>query len=391
MANHDAGSVTTDELIARARELAARFRKRAAAAEQERTLPDESVAEILEAGFARILVPRRFGGYGLGLETSFEVVREIGKGDASHAWCTALMIEIAHYVACYPQEAQEAVWAGGPDVALAGSIMPLCRVTPVEGGYRLSGRSPFASGVNHASWVFLGGMLTADGPPEWALFLVSREQFEIVDTWATAAMRATGSNTVVTDDVFVPQSHVLRLADLREGSTPGGALNDGPLARSPHILWAPLTFVLPMLGAAQAAYEEVVAWTVTRHTPSGERVAELPSMQASLGRVAADLDAAELLLRRIAATAQAPEPPSLGLRARAMRDFARAAELIVEAIDALVANSGTTAFASSNPLQRAWRDIHFAASHVSLNAETNYAHWGRTALGLERPTQQPFF
>jgi 3-hydroxy-9,10-secoandrosta-1,3,5(10)-triene-9,17-dione monooxygenase len=78
MANHGAGSVTTDDLVARARELAARFRERAVAAEQARTLPEESVAEILEAGFARILVPRRFGGYGLGLETSFEVVRELG-------------------------------------------------------------------------------------------------------------------------------------------------------------------------------------------------------------------------------------------------------------------------------------------------------------------------
>ena len=392
MTNADpGGSVTAAELIARARELAPRFRQRAAAAEQERTLPDESVAEILEAGFARILVPQRFGGYGLGLETSFEVVRELGRGDVSHAWCTALIIEIAHYVACYPQAAQEAVWGDGPDVALAGSIMPLCRVTAVAGGYRLSGQSPFASGVNHATWVFLGGMITGAGPPEWALFLVSREQCEIVDTWTTAAMRATGSNTIVTDEVFVPESHVLRLADLREGHTPGGALNDGPLSRSPHIVWAPLTFVLPMLGAAQAAYEEFVDWTAERRTPGGERVAELASMQASLGRVAADLDAAELLLRRIAATAQAPEPASLELRARAMRDFTRSAELIVDAIDTLVARSGTGAFASANPLQRAWRDIHFAASHASLNPEGNYAHWGRTALGLERPPQQPFF
>lgn len=392
MTDPDAGgAATTAELVARARELAPRFRQRAAVAEQERTLPNESVVEMLEAGFARILVPRRFGGYELGLETSFEVVREIGKADVSHAWCTALMIEIPHYVACYPQAAQEAVWASGPDVALAGSIMPLCRVTAVEGGYRLSGQSPFASGVNHASWVFLGGMITGDGPPEWALFLVSREQYEIVDTWTTAAMRATGSNTVVTDEVFVPESHALRLADLREGHTPGGALNDGPLFRSPHIVWAPLTFVVPMLGAAQAAYEEVVAWTAERRAPGGGSIAELPSMQASLGRVAADLDAAELLLRRIAATAQAPQPASLELRARAMRDFTRSAELIVEAIDTLVAKSGTAAFASSNPLQRAWRDIHFAASHVSLNPENNYAHWGRTALGLERPPQQPFF
>jgi 3-hydroxy-9,10-secoandrosta-1,3,5(10)-triene-9,17-dione monooxygenase len=382
---------TRTELVERARILAPRFRERASAAEDARRLPAESVEEILEAGFPRILVPPRFGGYGLGLETSFEVVRELGKGDVSHAWCAAIMIEIPHYVASYPLEAQEAVWAGGPDVALAGSIMPLAQVTAVDGGYRLSGRSPFSSGVDHAHWVFLGGMIPGDGPPEWGLFLVPREQYEVLDTWATAGMRATGSNTVITKEVFVPANRVLKLTDLREGDTPGGALHRGPLDRSPHIAWAPLTFSVPLLGAAQGAYEEFVARTVDRTGPSGERVADSPLLQAVIGRVAANLDAAQLLLARNAEAAAASEPPSLELRARAMRDYARATELIVEAVDALVAHSGTAAFAASNPLQRVWRDIHFAASHASLNPHSSYSHWGRTALGIERPPDQPFF
>jgi 3-hydroxy-9,10-secoandrosta-1,3,5(10)-triene-9,17-dione monooxygenase len=392
MTNVDAGPVvTTEEVVARARALAPGFRERAAAAEEARTLPSESVAEILEAGFARILVPPRFGGYGLGLAAYFDVVREIGRADVSHAWCTALIIEIPRYIASYPQPAQEAVWAAGADVLLAGSIMPLAHVTVVDGGYRISGHSPIASGVNHASWVFLGGMIPGEGPPEWGLFLVPRDEYEIIDTWSTAAMRATGSHTVVTDEVFVPDSHLVRLAEVREGQPPGGSLHDGALYRSPQVAWAPLTFVLPMLGAAQGAYDDFVAWTARRTTPSGDRVAELGSIQAALGRIAADLDAAELLLRRNAVTAEAPEPPSLTLRARAMRDFARASELIVSAIDALVDNGGTAVFASSNPLQRAWRDIHFAASHLSLNRQNNYAHWGRTALGIERPADQPFY
>ena len=386
-----AAVVGKDELVARARALAPRFRRRAADAEQARGLPAESVADLLEAGFARILAPVRYGGYALGLETSFEVIRELGKGDVSHAWCGALMIEIPRYIASYPQPAQEAVWAAGPDVALAGSIMPLAGVTPVAGGYRLSGRSPFSSGVNHASWVFLGGMIPGDGPPEWGLFLVPRTDYEVVDTWDTAAMSATGSNTVVTDDVFVPETHVLKLADLREGRTSSDERYDGRLYRSPHIAWAPLTFVLPLLGAGQAAYEEHVAWLSGRRAPDGSRVADAPATQAMLGRVAADLDAAELLLRRIAVTAETAEPPSLLLRARAMRDYTRSTQLILDAVDALVAASGTAAFSSVNALQRTWRDVHFAASHASLGAHENYAHWGRMALGIERPAGQPFF
>ena len=116
----------------------------------------------------------------------------------------------------------------------------------------------------------------------------------------------------------------------------------------------------------------------------GVAVAELASVQVRLARAAADLDAAELLLRRALDAAQAPTPPSLALRARIMRDCARAAEFCVAVIDTLIAMSGTAAFATSHPIQRAWRDIHFAAMHVALNPEQNFSHFGRAELGLPR-------
>ena len=205
---------------------------------------------------------------------------------ASHAWCAALMMEQPHYIACYPLEVQETVWADGPDVTLAGSLLPFCEVTPVDGGYRLSGRSSFTSGANYASWLLLGGMIPSAGPPDWALFLVPRDACEIVDTWAVSAMCATGSNTVVTDGVFVPENRALRLADLRDGQTPGTGLHIGPLDRSPLIAWAPLTFVVPMLGAAQGAYDDFLVWVADRMTPGHERVADMPSTQTALGRIA---------------------------------------------------------------------------------------------------------
>ena len=114
-----------------------------------------------------------------------------------------------------------------------------------------------------------------------------------------------------------------------------------------------------MLGAAQGAYELFREWTKTRKGIGGDAVAERTSIQVQLARTAADLDAAELLLRRAADTAGAVTPPSPALRARSMRDYTRAAELSVSAIDALIAMSGTSGFAESNPIQRAWRDIHF--------------------------------
>ncbi len=391
MAGEGKDGASHDDVLTRVRELTPRFRERAAAAEEARTVPRESIDELLAAGITRILVPARLGGYGLGLDTWFEVVREIGKADASHAWCGSLMIHHPHYISQFAEAAQQAVWGEGLDIAIAASVVPSARVVPVDGGYQISGQFPFASGVNHSRWVMVGGMVETGGAPEWTFFLIGPGTFTVADTWFTVGMRATGSNTAVCDGTFVPTSRTIRLADLLEGKGPGGALHAHPIYRAPFISYAPLTFVTPMLGAAQGAYEQFRDWTKTRRGAGGNPIAEITSIQVRLARAAADLDAAELLLRRAVDTAQAPTPPSLALRARTMRDCGRVNEICVAVIDTLIGMSGTAGFAVSHPIQRAWRDIHFAAMHVSLNPEQNFAHFGRAELGLPRDPNQPFF
>jgi len=375
-------------VLARVQALTAMIRDRAAAAEEARTIPREVVDALLAAGISRILIPPRYGGYGLGLDTWFDVVRAIAKADASHGWCASLMIHHPHYLGHFPKAAQEKVWADGIDVAIAASIQPLGRVTPAAGGYRISGEFPFASGINHSRWLIVGSI--AGG--EARFFLIGPKDFKIKDSWFTTAMRATGSNTAVCDDVYVPEDHMVALSEVREGKTPGGRLHDHPIYRAPWVSYAPLTFTAPMLGAAEGAYELLRDWTKTRRASRGGfAMAEVTSIQVRLARAAADLDAAELLLRRAVDVAQAPTPPSLALRARTMRDCSRAAELCVGVIDSLIAMSGTAGFAASHPIQRAWRDIHFAAMHVALNPEQNFSHFGRAELGLPPDPHLPFF
>ena len=383
---------TAHEMVERARALAPRFAERAVAAEEARRLPEASAKDMLDAGFARILLPREIGGYGLGFDTWYEVTRILSKADASHGWCAGLIIHHAHLIAHYPQAGQKAVWADSLDVPIAASFAPSAKAVAADGGYRLSSAgSPFASGVDHCSWVMLGGM-TQDGPAsEWNFFLVPPGEFTIRDTWFTAGMRGTGSKTIVVDDVFVPESRVLSLTALRDGMTPGGAIYNETIYHTPFFYYAPISFAPPMLGAAQGAYEMFREWTKTRKTQDGTPLAEKTSVQVRMARVAADIDAAELLLRRAVEVTEAPEAYSPDLLARSVRDYARVSELMIGAIDTLVALSGTAGFASAHPLQRAWRDIHFMSMHISLNVETNFAHYGRMQLGLgPEPTGRYF-
>jgi alkylation response protein AidB-like acyl-CoA dehydrogenase len=237
----------------------------------------------------------------------------------------------------------------------------------------------------------IGALVPGSAAPEWVFFMIPPGDYKVRDTWFTAGMRGTGSNTIVTDNVFVPETRMLRLTDLRQGRGPGAALHGNPIFRVPFFLYAPLTFAAPMLGAAQGAYAHFREWTKPRKAVDGSAVAEKTAVQVQMARAAADLDAAQMLLAR---TTQVPDMPAEAvppLLARSIRDFARVSEMSVAAIDALMTLSGTAGFANSQPIQRAWRDIHFASTHVSLNPEINYGHFGRTEFGLPRDPNRPFF
>ena len=388
----DVPAVTLESTLEDVRALLPAIRARAEESEQNRSIPKESAQEFLDIGLARILLPKRYGGTELGLQAWVDVCVEIGKADAAHAWCASLMIHHPHYLAQFPDAAQADVWKDGPDVSIALTFTPTSKVEPVKGGYRISCAIPYLSGINHSSRVVVGGMVpTESGEPEWTLFLVPDHQFTIKDTWHTMGMRGTGSNTVVVEDVFVPYEHTLRVTDMRESTTPGAKLNDAPMFRAPWIYYAGITFVAPMLGAARGALEDYRNWTAQRISLFGSQVAHYTSIQVHLARAAANLDAADLLIRRCMEDAQRPDATRLDLRSRAHRDISRVSELIVDAMDMIMKISGAAGFATSSSIQRAFRDIHFAASHVGLNPEVSFAAWGREQFGLERDPKQNMF
>ncbi len=385
-------SPTVDQVLESVRALLPAIRERAKDAEDNRSIPQVSAQEFLDAGLARMLLPKRYGGTELGMQAWVDVCVEIGKADAAHAWCASLMIHHPHYLAQFPDAAQADVWGDGPDVSVALTFTPTSKVEQVAGGYRLSCAIPYLSGINHSSRVVIGGMVpTGKGPPDWTLFLIPGQAFSIKDTWHTVGMRGTGSNTVVVDDIFVPFEHTLRVDDMRESTTPGAKLNTAAMFRAPWIYYANLTFLAPMLGAALGALEDYRAWTAERMSLFGSPVAHYTSVQVHLARAAANLDAADLLMRRCVEDAERPDAVRADLRTRAYRDQSRASELIVDAMEMIMKISGAAGFATSSSIQRAWRDVHFAASHVGLNPEVSFAAWGREQFGIERDPKQGMF
>ncbi|WP_437963873.1 hypothetical protein WMF04_29610 [Sorangium sp. So ce260] len=110
----------------------------------------------------RLLTPRAFGGHELSLDAFADVTMEIARADGSSGWCFSFLNIHSWLLATFPVEAQRDVWLENPDAALANVNVPAGKVVREEGGYRLSGDWPWASGIHHCDWAMLAGVV----PPE---------------------------------------------------------------------------------------------------------------------------------------------------------------------------------------------------------------------------------
>ncbi|NYI04195.1 hydrolase [Allostreptomyces psammosilenae] len=345
-------------LVPAARRLARTAAGGAARAESDRRLSREVVEETIAAGFARHFVPAAHGGAESTFADLLQAVAVVGEGCASAAWYASLTAGISRMAAYLPAEGRQELWERGPDTLVVGALMPLGKAREADGGWRLAGTWPFVSAVDFAEWALvLGTAATAGGRQEQRFFALPRADFTVVDSWFTAGMRGTGSNTLVAEDVFVPASRTFTRGDVLEGNAPPGS---APCHRVPLRAVNGLTFAAPVLGAARgalASWREVVAEKAC--APGAASLAE------PLARSSGEIDAAALLLERAAVVADRGRVTELE-QARGTRDAALAADLLVDAVGRLVRSAGTRGQSASHPLQRFWRDVNAAATHAML-------------------------
>ena len=375
------------ELIARARALAPKLRERAERAEHERNIPKETIEEYLASGLIHTLQPKRWGGYEMDHEVAFDTAIELGKSTCgSSAWCLNYLQDHACILAHFPEEAQHDVWSRNPAACIATSAAPTGKASVAPGGYRLNGRWSWCSGLRHSQWIMIGGLVFREGEhhPDMRLNLVPVSQVKQEDTWFCAGLRASGSNTSVLDDVFVPEHRSVSFSTLRDAHSPGSKLNTNPIYRTPFIAVHSYALLGPVLGLARGAYSYFVEWTKSRkRTYTQLALGEYVPLQLKLAEVAAQIDAAELLARRALATARSNYTNmSMETRVLLRRDFAYAIRSLRETLDELVKLSGSSGLMDGNPVQRCWRDATAISSHVVMNWDVPAENFGRMELGL---------
>jgi 3-hydroxy-9,10-secoandrosta-1,3,5(10)-triene-9,17-dione monooxygenase len=378
------------ELAARAEALIPVLRERAARAEELRRLPDETIADLHESGLFRVLQPKRVGGSELPFRALVELVAIIARGDGSTAWVLANLAAHHWLLGMWPQHAQDEVWGKLPDDLIGSAlIFPRGRARRAEGGYRLTGRWPFSSGVDAASWNLIGGIVQDEegGGSGPRIFLLPAKDYTVIDTWQVIGLGGTGSKDVAVEDVFVPDYRTLAVEQISGGPNPGSEVNPSVLYQLPAISLFAFCIAGVSLGIAQSTIEHFVQTTRTRLSSySGRNVADFNTVQVHVAEAAASADAARAIMLGDCdeATNSVAEGriPGLDQRARYRRDGAFAAMLCTKAVDLLFAATGGGAIYARSPMQRAFRDVHAANAHYVLNWDINGAMYGRVALGL---------
>jgi 3-hydroxy-9,10-secoandrosta-1,3,5(10)-triene-9,17-dione monooxygenase len=364
-----------DELSNRARALVAVLAERSAETEELRRLSPDTIRDLTDGSFFRAVVPLEHGGAALSASVVCDVGRELAKGCVSTGWVAAFLMGHNWLVAQFPEDTQQEVFRDGYMLG-AAALSPGPVARQIDNGYSVSGRSPWASGVQHSEWAMVTGIVQDDDANvvDVRLFLLPMAAATIDDVWHTDGMRGTGSNTIVTDDVFVPSDYSISLTKLNS------------LEGTRDISFIPFLSLIaagPALGAAEAAvagFVERVEQRVMAYT-LGERAKERPIAQMRIGRAISQLRAATALFD--SAVDEMTAGPMSQADAAAIRlDGATVVELSRLCVADCCAAAGGSIHFLSEPMQRIQRDINTLSGHAIFDMDRAAEASGRLAVGF---------
>lgn len=354
--------------------------------EQGRRLPLDLVHDLAAAGLFRLLVPQILGGREVHLLTACRAFAELARVDGSTAW-VALIGNSGFFTGFLSEEVGREIYAGDPSVSIGSVFAPSGRAIAVDGGYRVSGRWAFASGIEHSAWMVLACtayvgdavQLGGDGRPEIRNVFVPAGSWEVIDTWSVGGLRGTGSHDCALHEVFVSAERTFVM-----GAPPvQGSLNYClPVAG----LLAVCVASVP-LGIARGAIEALVAMASTK-TPVGVQslLCERSVVQVQVAQAEALVRAAWALLTDAVTEAcmgaSTGQPVPLE-RAAVLRLAATHATVsAAQAVDLMYHAGGGSALYTRTKLERAFRDVHATTQHAMVGM-TWYEAIGRVFLGMD--------
>ncbi len=391
--------LTPDQIVARARALVPMVREQQDEAERLGHHTEAVEREFVDAGFYRILQPRRFGGYEFDVPTFWKVMLAIASGDPGTGWGLTLGSHHAFVIGShFPEAGQREIFGLTGDFRAPHRAPPTGRARPVDGGYLLTGSWDYCSGAPHSTHFMGNALVEGRDPAEPGAVIVTvvpKGQYTVLDDWGDGrvlGMNSSGSNSVRVDEAFVPAHWTTPMNWTRLTEPPvGPALHGNPmyLGRIYAIYHAGL--VIPVIGAARAAladYEQIITTRDTMLPPQVPRYTH-PDYQQPYGHGLALTDAAEALVLRVGEQymelcrrwAETGEPFGREDDVRMYAVVQQAGQLALQAIQVIFNASSSSAAKRGQRIQRYYRDVamyrsHIAAQYLSTAREMAKVHFG---------------
>ncbi|RLQ21025.1 flavin-dependent monooxygenase [Seongchinamella sediminis] len=364
-----------EQLYSAARELVPALRARTAETAALGHLPEATIDAMQQAGFFRIMQPARYGGFELDPEVFFRVQMILAEGCMSTAWVLGVVAIHNWQLALFDDRAQQDVWGEDDSTLISSSYMPVGKVTPVEGGYRLSGHWGFSSGSKHCDWAFLGAVVPPANPgeaPDYRTFLVPRSDYQIVDNWKVSGLEGTGSHDITVEDAFVPEHRTHRSIHGFECNSPGNAVNDHYIFRLPFGQIFVRAVSSSSIGCLKGVIDSYVQVNRDRvGLNDGNKVATDPDAQMALAECIAAVDECQTIMfrnfDRMVAAARAGSLLDIEERIKMRFDAALVSRKCTEAINLMFNACGAQGIFRDHPLNRAWLDINAGRQHVANN------------------------
>lgn len=371
---------TVSDLLGAVERIGPLIAEHAAAAEADRQLSGTLYQAMYDVGLYAMMAPKAYGGLELHPTDCIQAWEAIARIDAAAAWNLVMNQAIAAYSGWLPPKGAAELFASGIPT-IAGALHPPANAIRVDGGWRITGQVPFASGCHHAQWLVMPAQEEGADTPFGVFF--PRESATILDTWHTLGMRGTGSADIAVTDVFVPEHRTVPVAPLR--NPPPGF--KGPLYR----MWPWSGIVgegMISVGVAAAAVDAAVHLCKTK-TPAyqGTALRDQQLAQFLMGKARARVEASRDTINRAAEFAYedvkcsgALLSPEAKIRLQLAVSFA--AEACAEAVRFVNDVVGTSSIRIGQPFERHFRDAHTLLQH-SDKSSPRYASAGRLMFGLE--------
>lgn len=371
-------------LLERIRSVAPVIATKSAEAESLRHPHDDVVAALEATGVFKSFVPQEYGGYEIDPHEFIDIGLEVAQACCATGWLTTFYMEHNWIVAAsLGVEAVDEIFSAQPYVLAPGAVNPMGGVAnPVDGGFELSGRWHFNSGIVHGDWVILTALEHTEKAPILRVYLLPREDVRVEDTWDVGGMRGTGSHDVVVDGVFVPERFASPMPPPKRRST---AHEHYDMYRLPAFGLLPLAAAIPMVGGAKRAltiFQDRLSTRVQLMSTKAQQ--DKPAAQLRLANVAMQVAKSERTLRSVAdlmlRITQRPDPAS-GLESAELQFMvADAARDARSAIFSILEASGAHAHFGGSELQRIYRDVLTGSGHIVFDVDAKAQDYGRALV-----------